>query len=73
MRTIKITDDITYYIDTHVFVHNGTGYPIAPDIVLTLDFDDLSDRMYSVTKTWLGIDNYVRMKEFISNVETLYT
>lgn len=72
MRTIKITDDITYYINTHLFLYQG-NYPILPDTILSLSFDELSDRIYNMTKTWIGIDNYVKMKEFISNVETIYT
>jgi hypothetical protein len=73
MKTIKISDDITYSIELNVFIHSSTGFIISADSVLIMSFDELSDRMYAITKTWLGINNYVSMKEFINNVETIYT
>jgi hypothetical protein len=73
MNIIKISESINYNVERNVFVHTPTGYIISSDAVLLIDFDELSERMHTLTKTWLSIDNYTKMREFISNVETLYT
>jgi hypothetical protein len=72
MNTIRITKNIKYDVERNVFIHNVTGFIINSDSVLIMSFDELSDRMYAMTNTWLNVDEYAKMREFITNVETIY-
>lgn len=72
IETVKISDNITYNVSTNVFIHTPTGYLISPDIILTLSFEEIVTRLFSVTRWWLLEEDYIKMKEYVRNVETVY-
>lgn len=72
IKSVSITNEITYDVERNVFIHNDTGYLISSDVIMFISFDELSDRMHRITQRWLGIENYKAMKDYINNVETIY-
>lgn len=72
IEAVKISDNITYNVSTNIFVHTPTGYLISPDIILTLPFEEIVTRMFSLTRWWLLQEDYIKMKDYVNNVETVY-